>query len=152
MSKTLNRRVGNLERKMQGGRGFYCLKVATWDSICYWILRSREMEQKHYDCSTGPFRSVGAARDWSLEDLEASYPRAYERLLKKRSLENLYADRWLTVETTSAAEFIEEMLRTDVDLGALPADERKLRMSYLSQAEEMKALHAELMKDDAISH
>jgi hypothetical protein len=124
----------------ESGRLFYCLKWVTWDMVGYWILSKGEMEPKHYEGSVGPFRSVKAACQWALSDVQTHYPQAYERRLKKGPIE--FSGRGLTVDTTP--EFILEMLRTDIDLERLPEDERKMRQGYLSDAEEMKALYEKL--------
>jgi hypothetical protein len=99
MSKSLKRRVCALETMRLSGSLFYCVKTDIWASVSYWILPKGEMEPKHYPGSVGPFRSAKVARAWSLEDLQNTYPKAYERLLKERSLEDLYAERFLTVDT-----------------------------------------------------
>jgi hypothetical protein len=41
-------------------------------------------------------------------------------------------------------EFILEMIRTDINLELLPEDERKLRQTYIDDAEKLKALYTEL--------
>lgn len=108
MAKSLKRRVGALELMRESGRLFYCMKVEIWASVSYDILSKGEMEPKHYECSVGPFRSRKAARAWSLEDLQKNFPKAYERLLKQRPLEDLYAESWLAVDTLPeyAAELV----------------------------------------------
>jgi hypothetical protein len=108
MSKSLKRRVGALETMSLSGRLFYCVKTDVWAGVSYWILPKAEMEPKHYPGSMGPFRSAKAARAWSLEDLQHAYPKAYERLLKQRLLEDIYVERFLTVDTMP--EYVAELV------------------------------------------
>jgi hypothetical protein len=87
---------------------FYCVKIDVWASVSYYVLSKGEMEPKHYEVSAGPFRSRQAARAWSLEDLKNTHPEAYEQLLKERSLEDIYTERFLTVDTMP--EYVAELV------------------------------------------
>lgn len=73
-----------------------------WGSCTLWIMRTSEMEPKHYAVSTGPFKSFKSAHEWRMEYLKREFPEAYEKLVSERSPQDLLEIQYLCVDTPDA--------------------------------------------------
>jgi len=97
----LQRRISTLEEISQFFDRVYVLKCEAFGFCDYWIIRQGERPPKSYGKVVGTFENRKDANNGRLRDLQISYPRAYEQLLRNRSAADFEEDEILSVDTTT---------------------------------------------------